>query len=166
MPIGSGPLYTDTLSERPDFFVALFSPDGNWLAYLSGQPQMGHIYVPPFPATGEIRQVTLQPGVAWSVWSADGTELFYRRDMSATQYTMVVVDVGVDGGFTFGVERPLPIEEFSTTVGPRNFDVMPDGQRFLMTFLAEQTDAGESVRPRINIVENWFEEVRQRVPVP
>ena len=70
---------------------------------------MGHIYVQPFPATGEIRQVTLQPGVAWSVWSADGTELFYRRDMSATQYTMVVVDVGVDGGFTFDSRPALQV---------------------------------------------------------
>jgi hypothetical protein len=48
----------------------------------------------------------------------------------------------------------------------RNFDVTPDGRRFLMVFPAEQATAGEPVRPTINIVENWFEELRQRVPVP
>ena len=161
---GEGPqLFHD---EPENQFGSVFSPDGNWLAYLSGLPQRDHIYVQPFPATGEIRQVTLQPGAAWPAWSTDGTELFYRRTMSATQYTMVSVSVAVDGGFTFGVERPLPIEEFSTTATIRNFDVMPDGQRFLMTVLANQPDAGEIVSPRINIVENWFEELRQRVPLP
>ena len=160
---GDGPRLV--IDEPDNQFGSVFSPDGNWLAYLSGQPGTGHIYVQPFPATGEIRQVTLQPGVAWPVWSADGTELFYRRDISATQSTVVSVDVDVDGGFTFGVERPLPLEEWSRTTGLRNFDVMPDGQRFLMTFEADQPDRAEPVRPAINIVENWFEELRQRVPV-
>ena len=141
--------------EPNNQFGSVFSPDGNWLAYLSGAQGTDHIYVQPVPATGEIRQVTLEAGATWPVWSADGTELFYRRGgVQGTQYTLVGVSVAVDGGFTFGVERPLPIEEWSRTTGLRNFDVMPDGQRFLMTFDADQTDAGEPVRPTINIVEN------------
>lgn len=159
---GDGPqLFYDVPENQ---LAAEFSPDGNWLAYLSGAINQGHIYVQPFPATGEIRQVTLQQGTAWPVWSADGTELFYRRNQSATQHSIVSASVAIDGGMTFGVERPLPIEGFSVAPGYRNFDVTADGQQFLMTFPADQVDTGDPVRPAINIVENWFEELRRRVP--
>ncbi len=94
------------------------------------------------------------------VWSADGSELFYRRAGA-----LVSVSVAMNGGVTFGVERPLPIRGLSVLAGGRNFDVTADGQRFLMVLPAEQADTGEAVRPQIVIVENWFEELRQRVPV-
>ena len=38
----------------------------------------------------------------------------------------------------------------------RHFDVMPDGERFLV---------GETIRPpQINVVLNWFEELKAKVP--
>ena len=40
------------------------------------------------------------------------------------------------------------------------YDVSPDGQRFLMTKAAEQ--AAEATQ--INVVLNWFEELKQKVP--
>jgi hypothetical protein len=42
--------------------------------------------------------------------------------------------------------------------GPRSYDVMPDGERFLLTKLP-----GEQPRPRVIVVLNWFEELRARV---
>jgi hypothetical protein len=42
-----------------------------------------------------------------------------------------------------------------------NSDVSPDGQRFLML---KPTSAQEAVPTQINVVLNWFEELRQRVP--
>jgi len=45
---------------------------------------------------------------------------------------------------------------------PRSFpdyDVSPDGQRFLMLKASEQAQAAQ-----INVVQNWFEELKQRVP--
>jgi dipeptidyl aminopeptidase/acylaminoacyl peptidase len=147
-------------------FGATFSPDGKWLAYLSGAFSQAQVYVQPFPPTGEIRQVSSQEDSAWPVWSRDGTELFYRRALSTGQYTIVAVGVTVDGGLKVGVARPLRIEGFSTVPGIRNFDVTPDGQRFLMLFPANRTGDGEAVRPTITIVENWFEELRRRVPTP
>ena len=144
--------------------VSAFSPDGKWLAYQSdamGQPQ---VYVQPFPPTGEIRQVSSHEASTSPAWSKDGTELFYRAALSPGRYTIVAVGVTIDGGFTVGAARALPIEGFSVWPGIRNFDVTPDGQRFLMVFPAEPATTGESVRPTINIVENWFEELQQRVP--
>jgi serine/threonine-protein kinase len=153
-------LFYDIASNQ---FGSAFSPDGKWLAYLSGVFGQSHVYVQPFPPTGEIRQVSSQADSAWPVWSRNGTELFYRFSPSPLLYTIVAVDVTIDGGFTVGGARTLPIEGFSTAPPMRNFDVTPDGQRFLMVFPAEQT--GEPGRPTINIVENWTEELKRIVPI-
>jgi len=42
-----------------------------------------------------------------------------------------------------------------------NYDVSPDGQRFLMV---KPTTAQEAAPTQINVVLNWFEELKQRVP--
>jgi hypothetical protein len=44
-------------------------------------------------------------------------------------------------------------------MGPA-FDVSPDGQRFLMV---KETDQAPSLT-QINVVLNWFEELKRRVP--
>jgi hypothetical protein len=41
-----------------------------------------------------------------------------------------------------------------------NYDVSPDGQRFLMLKGGEQ----EAAPAQINVVLNWFEELKQKVP--
>jgi hypothetical protein len=43
-----------------------------------------------------------------------------------------------------------------------NYDVSPDGQRFLMLKPTEQAQAAQT---QINVVLNWFEELKQKVPV-
>ena len=35
-----------------------------------------------------------------------------------------------------------------------------------MAFAADQTETGEPARPQINIVLNWFEELKEQVSVP
>ena len=46
-----------------------------------------------------------------------------------------------------------------------NFDVTADGQRFLVTVPAGSGDTGDTAPgARINVVINWFEELKQRVP--
>ena len=46
----------------------------------------------------------------------------------------------------------------------RNYDVMPDG-RILGVVAAGQTQSAEFT-PQIQVVLNWFEELKQRVPSP
>ncbi len=48
----------------------------------------------------------------------------------------------------------------------RDYDMSPDGERLLMVFPADQPDPGEPARLQINVVLNWFEELKERVPVP
>ena len=47
--------------------------------------------------------------------------------------------------------------------GIPNYDVAPDGQRFLM--VKREGVSAESTRP-LTVVLNWFEELTARVPVP
>jgi hypothetical protein len=42
-----------------------------------------------------------------------------------------------------------------------NYDVSPDGQRFLMLKAPEETTAPTQIK----VVLNWFEELKRRVPV-
>ena len=54
-------------------------------------------------------------------------------------------------------------EQFLATSIPAtgtNYDVSADGQRFLMV------KQGEQVPGQINVVQNWFEELKRRVPTP
>ena len=53
------------------------------IAYTAGSLGSGHTYVQPFPLTGEIRQVTVEADGVMPMWSADGSELFYRRNSTA-----------------------------------------------------------------------------------
>jgi serine/threonine protein kinase len=50
--------------------------------------------------------------------------------------------------------------------GGRAYDIMPDGKRFLI--MLPETQTREQPRPvqQVNIVLNWFEELKQRVRVP
>ena len=65
--------------------------------------------------------------------------------------------------FEWSNPQALPI---SVPPANRQYDVMPDGQQFLITIPVDQSDSGEPARPQINIVLNWFEELKERVPVP
>jgi len=50
--------------------------------------------------------------------------------------------------------------------GYRDYDMRPDGKQQLMVFPVDQADSGDPARPQINVVLNWFEELKERVPVP
>jgi Tol biopolymer transport system component len=131
-----------------------FSPDGRWLAYGSDESGRFEIYVQPFPGPGEKRQVSTDGGTE-PFWGRNGRELFYRNGIK-----MMAVDVTTQPTLTFGNPRLL-FERVSQTSNYRaHYDVTADGQRFLMT---KQYQAGTEWT-QINVVLNWFEELKRRVP--
>ena len=76
------------------------------------------------------------------------------------------IDIATEPAFSFGTEQALRIRGFLAAFGPtRPYDITPDGQRFLMVFPADQADSVAETE-QINIVLNWFEELKERVPVP
>ena len=165
---------------EPEFFVtateedgngslgSAFSPDGQWLVYRTGRAPNEQLYMQPFPATGTEFRVTQRRG-SLPIWSADGDELFYRRGGAAGNQQaeeFAAVDINLEGTPDWTNERVLPIEGFLRFTGSRDYDITPDGERFIMVFPADQADSSEPARPQINIVLNWFEELKERVPVP
>ncbi len=135
------------------------------MAYGAGPSgNQADIYVDPFPPTGARHRIS-QDGGLYPLWSPEGSELFYRPSVSTGGITLRSVDIVTEPAFAFSNEQTLPVEGFNVVLGYRDYDMSPDGERLLMVFPADQSN-GESARLQINIVLNWFEELKERVPVP
>jgi eukaryotic-like serine/threonine-protein kinase len=132
-----------------------FSADGRWIAYTSPESGRNEIYVRPFPGPGGKWQISTDGGTE-PVWNPKGRELFYRngKKMMAVEF---------DAEQTFSAGKPKELFEGPFVLTPRSFpdyDVSPDGQRFLMVKPADS----EQTASQINVVVNWVEELKQKVP--
>ncbi len=133
---------------------AVPSPDGRWMAFSDGQPRR-EIWVRPEPAAANARWLIGEgDGLGRSFWSPDGRELFYQ-DAKRRWQSVTVRGARPDGPFELGravpVNVPADVEDLVA--------LTPDGKRFLA--LRELPSAP----PRLAIVQNFFEELRAKVPV-
>jgi hypothetical protein len=128
------------------------------LAYRSDESGQFEIYVQPFPGPGAKFPVSIGGGTQ-PAWSRDSGELFYRDNAG-----MMVAATIADGATSpVGDRTPLfQAGSYFLGTGYRQYDVAPDG-RFLMQGQIIQESA-EGGAPHINVVLNWFEELRERVP--
>lgn len=151
--------FADTLAVEKH---SSFSPDGRWVAYMATNASSLDVFIQPFPQTGAKYQAS-NGGGRTPVWSPDGKQLFYH---STVLNRIVVVDVRADHGLTFGTPVPLPIVGTIHPLLQRNYDVMPDGKQLLVVLPAPsaQGDPSRTASSQINVVLNWFEELRARVP--
>ena len=138
---------------------AALSQDGSWVAYESDESGTPEVYVRPFPDAAAGRWQVSTAGGSKPVWAPDGRELFY---LQGTQ--LMAVPVVTNAGFTPGTPERLFDAPYYFGLGGRNYDVAPDG-RFLMIQDVAQSDGG-GASPAITVVLNWFEELKERVPVP
>ena len=145
-------------------YLPEFSPDGEWITYSATDASAFdmNVYVQPYPASGERRQIS-RGGGGEAAWSADGSELFYRPGVRVDHLRSISVSTGA--ALSVGREEEWPIEEMSWFQYRRAWDVAPDG-RFLVIVDEDQQGAGGAAGRHINIVQNWFEELKDRVPVP
>jgi Tol biopolymer transport system component/predicted Ser/Thr protein kinase len=131
-------------------FDPVVSPDGHWVAYTSNESGRYEVYIQDYPGGGKRIPVSTGGG-DYQRWSRDGKELFYfERD------AMMAVSIRQDGSI---ISVPHRLFDVSNYAG--YYDVSPDGKRFLMIRL----DPG-SVPHQLNVILNWFDELRQRLPVP
>ncbi len=141
-----------------------FSPDGRWLAYASDETGGFEVYVRPFPGGEPVNRVSTAGGTA-PLWSPDGRELFFRVTGEAGDRRYMVVDVTTGATFTRSQPRVLfESREFSGTTPIRSYDIAPDGERFAMVTSTSQVE--QEPVTRINVVQNWFQELKERVPIP
>ena len=130
------------------------SPDGRYLAYNSNESGRYEIYVQPFPAGAGKWQVSVNGG-AQPRWRSDGNELYYVQGE-----TLMAVSVSTGKGFTVG--QPQVLFEDLNLRGEvaTKYDVSAAGQRFLT--IAPVEDGHQTETPSVRIVQNWYEEFRDR----
>ncbi|HXJ17249.1 MAG TPA: hypothetical protein VNM68_08640, partial [Candidatus Polarisedimenticolia bacterium] len=144
-------LQTPAFEDAPQF-----SPDGRWLAYASNESGRREVYVRPYPGPGGKWQISTEGGNE-PLWNRNGRELFYR-----TGDKMMAVEISTEPSFTAGKPRQLFEGHYQLTgLGRANYDVSPDGQRFLMLKPVEQEQAPPT---QIDVVLNWTEELKRLVP--
>jgi eukaryotic-like serine/threonine-protein kinase len=137
---------------------AVFSPDGRHLAYVSNESGRREVYVRPF-AGMETKWMVSTDGGDEPRWAPGGGELIYRSDRR-------FLSVSIRTAPTFQAGRPRALFEGDYVTAGSNayrprFELTADGRRLLVE--REIEPQGEA---RLNVVLDWLEEVRRRVPPP
>ena len=119
------------------------SPDGRWLAYVSNQSGHDEVYVRSVADARRVHSISTGGG-AEPVWGTNAQELFYRN-----QDGMMIA--AFDGTATRASQTRLLFKgEFAGgTIDSSNYDVMPDGQRFIM--VQRQSHAPTT----LHVLMNW-----------
>jgi serine/threonine-protein kinase len=135
-------------------FLPQLSPDGRWIAYVSGDSGNLQVYLQPFPGPGGKLQVSTDGGTS-PRWARSARELFYRNGDK-----MMAIDIDTRQGLTAG--RPRLLFEGQYEMSPPNmqpgtgYDVSADGKRFLMV-----KRGGQSSIAQFAVVQDWFEELKR-----
>jgi serine/threonine protein kinase len=134
------------------------SPDGRWLAYTSDETGNHEIYVQSFSADGKLgadKRIVSTRGGKLPIWRRDGSELFFV----AADGQMMACSVKTGGReFEFAAPKPLFKTRMLALEGAifHEYDVSPDGQRFLIGTLLGDTKA-----PPPTVILNWTAEVKK-----
>jgi eukaryotic-like serine/threonine-protein kinase len=139
----------------------VFSPDGRWLAYTSTETGRGEVFVQPFPSNGTKYQISANGG-HHALWTPDGKSLLW----DVTSGRSEIVTINTKPVFTFGSPAVLPRGAmlFAGNESLRPIDMAPDG-RILGAILVSEGPSGTGTPSEIRVVLNWFEELKQRVPL-
>jgi serine/threonine-protein kinase len=136
---------------------AMFSPDGKWVAYTSNETGNHEVYVRAYPGPGGKWQISRGGGMQ-PLWGPKGREVYYRNGGQ-----LMAVRVETEPGFLAGNPEllldGLP-DDHDVWTWIKPYDVTPDGRRFVMV----RKEEGSNPR-QINVVLNWFNELRQRAPM-
>ena len=118
-----------------------FSPDGRWIAFQSNESGVSEIYAALTEGAAEKRRISPSGG-RMPRWRADGKELYYI----APNGTVMAVPVTLGSKLEAGVPAPL----FRAEPEFQNYDVTPDGSRFLAAVALEKTPESP-----LRVILNW-----------
>jgi serine/threonine-protein kinase len=151
-PTGVKTLVRTQANER----LGVISPDGRWLAYESDSSGQPEIYARPFPSVGAGQWLVSSGGGRRPLWAPNGRELFYENPTGAIM--AVPVDASGPSWRSGNPVRLIDRAYVSLGGGVRNFDISPDGRRFLTV------KSAAAFPPQIVVVQNWMEELKRLVP--
>jgi hypothetical protein len=135
-----------------------FSPDGRWLAYADADAGSYEVFVRAFPDKGAKVQIS-NAGGTMPVWSRNRHELFYRTE---DQRIMVVNYTVKEESFVADKPRVWFGKQLANTGLSVNFDLAPDGKRFVVLMPAESPEPREN-QSHVTLVVNFFDEIRRRM---
>jgi serine/threonine-protein kinase len=116
--------------------------------------------VRPFPGPGGKWQISTGGG-RYPKWSRTTKELFYRTFDSK----IMVAPYTVTGeSFAAGKAQLWSTGQFTERLGSVNFDIHPDGKRFVV--LKTPPSKEGSATSRFIFVFNFFDELRRKAPPP
>jgi eukaryotic-like serine/threonine-protein kinase len=130
------------LDSAFDELDSQISPDGRWLAYTTDETGDYEIYVQSFTTDGKLgadKKRISTAGGRFPVWRRDSTELFFVAADGSLMASAVKT-----GGAEFEFDTPKPL--FKTRMlgwigNAHEYDVSPDGQRFIIGTLIGDTKA-------------------------
>jgi serine/threonine-protein kinase len=142
-----------------------FSPDGRWVAYVSGESGTPEVYVRPYPRVSDTRwRVSDNGGGFDPFWAPDQSALYFTEANIDSGARQMRVPIQTGATFTRGPLTPLfqwvPLPE---RIGDPK-DLMPDGRGFLAAVFATELSTTPEDQPQIVTVYNWFEELKRLVP--
>jgi len=145
-------LHSRSAEQYPEF-----SPDGQWLAYVSDETGRPRCTCGRFPSRdadsrSPARGATSHPGLRHA-----GVVLRVTASRR-----MMKVDVRFSPDVWVGRSQPLFDFSFVSCNPVRGYDLDRDGRRFLLTRIRRLPSTEIT---RINLVQNWFEELKAKVPV-
>jgi serine/threonine protein kinase/Tol biopolymer transport system component len=152
VPAGPAALFLQTeFNERQ----GQFSPNSDWIAYVSDESGRPEVWVQHFPASsgdGRKTRVSVNGG-SQPRWRRDGKELFYV----SLDGRLMAADVSTGRSFTAGIPRVLfaaPIQIGDETADTFRWDVAFRGDRFLI-------DTAATTAEPLTVVLNWTAALRK-----
>jgi len=141
-------------TEYREQFPAM-SRNGKWLAYESNVTGEYEIWVRPYPGPGPPIRISSNGGTE-PVWGIEDREILYYEGPKLM--AAATVEIGEELRFE-RAEMLFEGKYVKYTTAPRPYDVAPDGR--LLMIKGGDTQAPEI---QINVVLNWFEELKRLVP--
>jgi Tol biopolymer transport system component len=123
--------------------------DSKWLAYVSNESGREEVYVRALSGTGGRVPVSAGGG-GEPLWSRDGKRLFYRTGSS-----LIAATIATSPALAVTSRAVLFEGPFETDVFHPNYDVVMDGERFIMVRPVE-------ANRQLVLVVSWLSELRQR----
>jgi eukaryotic-like serine/threonine-protein kinase len=130
-----------------------FSPNGEWLAYAANESGQDEVVIQSYPDPGRVRRQVSIGGGTEPMWTKQGRELVYLNGDTTLSATVdpATGETGRPGTLFVG-----PYDRAG--LGPRSYDVTPDGRRFLMV-----RHSPEAEPRQVSLVLDWFGELRSRM---
>ncbi len=143
---------TELIAGSANEFGAQFSPDGNWIAYVSDETNQEEVYLTDYPDMNRRWRVSTEGGEN-PIWATDGSKIYFEDNEDH------LVSVTIQTDPSLSLSNPTILFDYEQLGLSSGFTITPDGQHFITT----QFEKTESEVTEFRVVLNWFQELEERL---